>query len=205
MNLVSRTIRYAVLTVGALALAAPSVQAAEIFTASLSGANEVPARATPGTGSALLTYDGVTGLLTLSTVFFGLTTPTVAAHIHCCGPATANAGVAIDVPSLPGFPLGVRAGSFTGSFDLLDATNYSPAFLTNNGGTAMSARAALLAGLRTRQGYLNIHSERFPGGEIRGQFMNVPEPSTWAMAILGFGAVGAAARRRRRSASTAFA
>ena len=33
----------------------------------------------------------------------------------------------------------------------------------------------------------------------------VPEPATWAMMLLGFGAVGGAARHRRRRTATAFA
>jgi hypothetical protein len=197
MKLASKLSYLAFGAVAALALATPSARAAEIFVTTLAGANEVPARLSPGTGSGFLSYDANTSILSLATIFFGLTTPTVAAHIHCCGPATGTAGVAIDVPFLPGFPIGVRAGTYNGSFDLLDATNYAPNFLASNGGTAVSARDALLAGLRGGRSYLNIHTQRFPGGELRGQFAAVPEPGTWALALLGFGGVGIAVRRRR--------
>jgi hypothetical protein len=38
----------------------------------------------------------------------------------------------------------------------------------------------------------------FPGGEIGGQIIpKVPEPSTWAMMMLGFAAIGFMAYRRR--------
>jgi hypothetical protein len=40
---------------------------------------------------------------------------------------------------------------------------------------------------------------QFGGGEIRGNISPVPEPSTWAMMILGFAAVGFMAYRRRNS------
>jgi hypothetical protein len=62
------------------------------------------------------------------------------------------------------------------------------------------ARAALLAGLGAGEAYLNIHTQTFPGGEIRGNFALVPEPATWAMMIVGFGAAGAMLRRSRSPA-----
>lgn len=46
--------------------------------------------------------------------------------------------------------------------------------------------------------YVNIHNAEFPGGEIRGQVVLVPEPETWLMLTLGALGVGAAARRKLR-------
>ena len=44
------------------------------------------------------------------------------------------------------------------------------------------------------------------GSEIPGRGNNaVPEPATWAMMLMGFGAAGFAMRRRRRQSGTAFA
>jgi hypothetical protein len=48
------------------------------------------------------------------------------------------------------------------------------------------------------EAYLNIHTTTFGGGEIRGFLTAVPEPSTWAMMILGFAGVGFMAYRRSR-------
>jgi hypothetical protein len=78
------------------------------------------------------------------------------------------------------------------------ATSYNPAFVTANGGTPAGAFSVLLAGLNAGDAYLNIHSTTFPNGEIRGFLHAVPEPSTWAMMILGFAGVGYMAYRRSR-------
>jgi CHRD domain len=144
-----------------------------IFTAALNGSNQSPPVASPGTGTATVTWNTITNEMTVNVTFSGLTTPTIAAHIHCCVTPPGNAGVATTVPTFPGFPLGVTAGTYSRTFDMTDPASYNPAFVTANGGTATSAEAALLAGLQAGQAYLNIHTTNFPGGEIRG-FLQQP-------------------------------
>ena len=102
--------------------------------------------------------------------FSGLTTGTIASHIHACtaSPGTGTASVATTTPTFPGFPLGVTSGSYDRTFDTLSAGTYNPAFVSSHGGTPASAEAALATCLAAGTAYLNIHTTMFPGGEIRG-------------------------------------
>ena len=170
------------------------------FTTTLTGAQEVPPSGSAGIGSALVTLDTVTNLLTINVSFAGLGSPTIASHIHCCTPPGANAIVATTVPTFPGFPLGVTTGTYLMTFDLTVASTYNPAFITAHGGTVAGAQAAFIAGLTSGQTYLNIHTMQFPGGEIRGQLEAVPEPATLLLLTTGIlGTVGTLRKHRKRS------
>jgi hypothetical protein len=185
--------------VAVLMLAAPPSYALpiQLFT-TFSGANEVPPVASPGTGQASVILDPAAHTLLVNATFSGLLANTVAAHIHCCQPLGTNAGVATTVPSFPGFPLGVTAGSHSEFFDLTASGTYNPAFVTANGGTIPSAEAALVAGLLGGRSYYNIHTNLFPSGEIRGQ-LQVPEPASLLLLLSGVLGLGTTAAWRKRS------
>ena len=171
-----------------------------MFTTTLTGSQEVPPSGSAGIGSALVTLDTATNLLTVNVSFAGLGSPTIASHIHCCALPGTNAMVATAVPTFPGFPLGVTTGTYLMTFDLTLASTYNPAFITAHGGTVAGAMAAFIAGLNSGQTYLNIHTSQFPGGEIRGQLNAVPEPASVLLLASGvMGAAGALRRRRKRN------
>jgi hypothetical protein len=140
------------------------------FSAGLSGTIEVPPNTSPGTGSATAIYDSTAHSLRVIANFSNLQFGTTAAHIHCCtsSPGTGTAAVAVVTPTLPGFPLGVTAGTYDQTFDLTNTASYAATFVAANGGTAAGAEAALLAGLLSGSAYFNIHTDGFGGGEIRG-------------------------------------
>ncbi|HXA63941.1 MAG TPA: CHRD domain-containing protein [Bryobacteraceae bacterium] len=170
----------------ALWLGCAAVAAPITYVATLNGPNE--GTTSPGTGTGLVIIDTTVNTLFVMESFSGLVAPTTASHIHCCTgtPLTGTAGVATQVPSFSGFPLGVTSGSFNQTFDLTLASSWNPAFVSAHGGTPAGAEATLAAGLAAGDAYLNIHTTLFPGGEIEGFLTpQVPEPGTFGLALVG--------------------
>lgn len=170
------------------AAAQPAIAHTSVYTTILNGPNEFPSNPSLGVGSSTVTVDFDLLTMRIQASFSGLTGNTTASHIHGPipdPPANPLAGVATPVPSFPGFPLGVQAGSYDQTFDMTSATSYNPAYVTANGGSVASAMNAFFAGLDAGKMYLNIHTTNTQGGEIRGFFTLVPEPSTVTLMTLG--------------------
>jgi hypothetical protein len=190
---------FSLVLAAAILVAAPSARATLIFFhVDLRATNEVPANASAGTGFADLVLDTVAQTLQGHIVFSGLSGVTTAAHIHCCLASPfqtgVNVGVATVLPAFPNFPIGVKSGVDDFLLDLSLLSSYNFAFVMAQGGLA-NAEAAFIAGLISGRTYLNIHTDLFPGGEIRGI---VPEPMTTSLLLLGLFAAGLVSRRRRR-------
>lgn len=113
------------------------------FTATLNGASEVPADTSKATGTGTFKYDKSTYMLSGTVTFSGLTA--TASHIHK-GAVGVSGQVVIPLDVTP--PV---TSPITLAPTLLDSIQ----------------RADLMNGLY----YVNIHSEAFPGGEIRGQLV----------------------------------
>jgi hypothetical protein len=143
-----------------------------------------------GSGTFTLTLSGTT--MTIAGTFQGLSSPSILAHIHGpAGPLPATAGVIYDFTAPPGglglATLGGTSGSINGSFQLIP----------KRGGAYTVAQQMI--DLNNGLWYVNVHSETWPGGEIRGQILPVPEPSTWVLA--GLGLCSLLVLRKRRQAA----
>ena len=117
-------------------------QKMDIFEANLTPSQEVPPADSTATGSAEVQFNANTNKVTWKVMFNGLTGPATAGHIHGPAPVGANAGVVIP------FAGNLNAQPVMGEMTVTPAQY-----------------ADMAAGLY----YVNIHTDRFPGGEIRGQ------------------------------------
>ncbi|HKE26578.1 MAG TPA: CHRD domain-containing protein [Bryobacteraceae bacterium] len=140
-------------------------------------AESPPNPSSTATGFAIVTFDPVTEMLTVNLTYSGLASGATGAHIHCCIAPGGNVGVATTMPAFNFFVLGNTSGTFDATFDMTQAVNYNPAFITANGGTVTTAEAAFANGFVDEQTYLNIHDSVFPSGEIR--LLLTPEPGTF--------------------------
>ena len=144
-------------------LVAPAVHSqTERFSASLSGANEVPPINSAGTGNFEMTIQP--GAITFSLDFSDLSSTLSVAHLHFA-PSKVAGGVMIflcgggNQPACPAATSGTITGTIT-------AAN-----VTGPGGQGIAAGDldSALAALREDLSYANMHTTIFPGGEIRGQ------------------------------------
>ncbi len=148
----------------------PTATPGEEFQTALSGANEVPAVTTPATGAARFAVMLDTFLAFRLDV--AAIDTTMAAHIHKGAAGVADSVIATLFTGLPtcnsntqGSP-SCRVG-FTG---LLVQGQLKPSQLPVAFGAAPRARLdSLLRLLRTGNAYVDVHTKRNAGCEIRGQ------------------------------------
>ncbi len=115
------------------------------YVAELNGPNEVPPANSPATGYAWMLFDPATNTLSWTVEYAGLTGNANGAHFHGPGIRGMTAAVVLSLGTAFASPI---QGS---------------AVLT-------PAQASQFLGGRW---YVNIHTPRFPGGEIRGQAVAV--------------------------------
>lgn len=106
----------------------------------LNSASEVPPNDSAGKGTADVTYDSDSKVLTWKLTYSGLTGPATMAHFHAPAEPGKNAGVIV--------PLKDASSGAEGSATLTDAQ---------------------AADLQAGKVYINVHTAAHPGGEIRAQ------------------------------------
>jgi len=117
---------------------------AETFIAYLTPAQEAPPSGTNASGYARVLVNEAAGTLSFVVVFRNLSSFQTASHIHAPAPIGVNAAVIINFGAVGGI-----SGTISGSNVPITPTQ--------------------LAQIRQHLGYVNVHSQNFPGGEIRGQ------------------------------------
>jgi len=152
-----------------------------LFEAFLNGMEEVPPTDSPGVGVFAFNYDDVTNaidVIFLDVIRLSANSPSeiVGTHIHAA-PKGSNGPIIVDLLS---------GGSWSGSFGVFEYTQSGSLILPED------REDDLFAG----DTYINVHTFKHGGGEIRGQISLVPEPTTLLTVLAGLGIF--AARRRKR-------
>jgi hypothetical protein len=196
------------------ALAAMDAHAVIVLTANLTNAQESPAPVlTTATGAPRPASFG-TAMFSLNDAGTALSFTATITNIDVTGTQTADVN-----DNLVNAHIHASAGGGTptfpvvwGFFGMPDNDNapdnlvVTP-FATGVGGTFSSTwdlnegnnttLAAQLPNILAGRSYINFHTVQNAGGEIRGQILPIPEPSTYA--LMGIGLLGLFGLTRRRS------
>jgi hypothetical protein len=142
--------------------------------AQLRGLNEVPPTTSRATGELRAVLNREQTSISFTLTYDGLSGPPGAAHIHF-GPTKVNGGVMVFFCGGGGKPAcpATTSGTVTGTITAADIV----------GPTAQGIAAApagqladVVRALLTGNGYANIHTAMFAGGEIRGQVFAIGVP-----------------------------
>lgn len=154
------------LTVTAVSADEPTIHA----TAKLNGFHEVTPKLTNGTGTFSATVQG--GQLTYTLTYSNLTPNAFMAHIHFAQKGV-NGGIFIwlcgsaKAPGPPGTPPCKPSGGTV--HGTITAAGVVAIPTSADQGVSAGDFAGAVRILQSGDAYVNIHTDRYPGGEIRGQ------------------------------------
>ena len=156
----------------AISFATGIASAQTTFQAFLTGLGENPPNASPASGFGTVVLNAAQTQITVGENWSGLVGgPATASHIHNAPPGV-NGPVIFSFAGVPP----VTSGAIPQQTFSITAAQVTQLFLGNM--------------------YMNVHNAGFPGGEIRGQLLAVPEPSS--LALLGAGSLALALLARSK-------
>ena len=172
----------------------PFTEIGHVFVARLEGSQEVPANASTAKGYAAFLLDrNATSLTFIATVtgldFTGTQTADpaddlLAAHIHAPAPRGTNAGVRFGFFGQPFNDTNPNDVVVTPFASGVGGTVFSKWDLTEGNNTTLADQLPnILAG----QSYINFHTRRLQGGEIRGQIEENPQVTTNVQKVFAYG------------------
>ena len=169
---IARILVAGAMLLGTIAFTTSSVEARHgkrVFTGRMDGFQEVPSISSLGHGRLWLRASRDEQVIDYKLSYSGLSSPVTQGHIHFGQPHT-NGGVSVmlcqsaavaDPAALA--PMCVAEGRVTGTITAEQVVG--PA----EQGIGAGQIRELLRALRGRATYVNVHTERVPSGEIRGQ------------------------------------
>jgi len=172
MKKLNRSLRVvAVLFAMVLGLTTP-VMATDTFGARLRGFEEPPPISTPGQGFFFASLDQNVTSMSYSLVYFNLQGTVTQAHIHIGQPGVngsivlflcTNLAPPAGVPAPPPCPNSPGQNFVTGTLTAANVITQAAQ------GIAAGEFSEVIDAMRALASYANVHSDQFPGGEVRGQ------------------------------------
>jgi glucose/arabinose dehydrogenase len=172
----------------------PFTEIGHVFVARLEGSQEVPANASTAKGYAAFFMDRAMTSLSFTVTVTGLDftgaqtadpgDDLLAAHIHALAPRGANAGVRFGFFGMPFNDTNPNDVVVTPFASGIGGTIFSKWDLDEGNNTTLTAQLPnILAGLS----YINFHTRRLPGGEIRGQIEENPQVTANIHKLFSYG------------------
>lgn len=140
--------------------------AEEEFESELSGYNEVPAISSNGSGTFKVVVNEAEDEIAWELSYAGTTGVVTQAHIHIAAEGNNGGVTAFLCSNLGGFPAQpcpLSPGSVSGTIRAADIIGPS------SQGIAPGELIEVIQALKERVVYVNVHTNAFPGGELRSQ------------------------------------
>ena len=147
--------------------------AADVLDADLSGFNEVPTLSSPASADFHARINKDETEIQYELTYAGFETPVLQAHLHLGKRAVAGGIMVFLCSNLNNGPVGTPvcptpAGTVTGTLTAAGVVGPTAQ------GIAPGEFAEVVRAIRSGAAYANVHSQAFPGGEVRGQVRDFP-------------------------------